>query len=199
MRSTYSLLWTLGRAYVRLLPRTLRPGGAERELVEQRVLRALFLDPDVGAILFAGCAGYKAWYPAVFRLRRQVRFATVDADVNQQCFGTRGDHHVLSLGELAADGSERNAFDVLLVDGMSARLVGSDDTPRALLDAAATLLRGGGRVIVVERAAEGSGRFEPAEIDDRRFVAATVPGLAVGARATPDGSTLVACMRHTAP
>ena len=177
-------LWSAMRAYVKLLPAPAKLRAPDRSVLERAILRALFVDPDLRAIILMGCAGYTAWYPTLFRARPGLRFATIDPDPEVESYGARGDHRLARFETLLDDTEEHGRFDVVIVDGTAWNRTDTQVERQAVIDTAHSLLRSGGQMIVR--------RPEPpidlAElIDASRFREEEVPGLerARDARGSP--------------
>jgi spermidine synthase len=185
------------RAYVKLLPAPAKLRAPDRSVLEGAILRALFVDPDVRAILLMGCAGYTAWYPTLFRARPELRFTTIDPDPEVESYGARGDHRFARFETLLEDAEEHGRFDVVIVDGVAWDRTDTQAERQAMIDTAHRLLRSGGRMIVR--------RPEPpidlAElVDAARFMEDDVPGLdrAGDARGSPAAGPF-GCFRKLTP
>lgn len=148
MSAALRVRWRLARAYARLLPPEVKMPSPDRDVLERTILGALFTDTAVRAIAFVGCAGYTAWYPALFRFRPGVRFATIDPDPAQASYGARGDHHRATLQSFANEAGEAGAFEVVVVNGVVGYGIDSPEDQAAALEAAHRLLRPGGRLVI---------------------------------------------------
>lgn len=177
-------LWVAARTYRRVLPATVKVPTENRRLLERVVFRAVFVDPRTRAVLFVGCAGYTAWYPAMFRLRPGLRFATVDPDPSAAIYGSPGDHRVERFQSLLGEPGEHDRYDVVFLNGVFGYGVDVEADQRLALDTAHAVLRRGGRMVI----GFGETEIDPSRtlelVDATRFVAAQVPGLEVARPAT---------------
>ncbi|MDQ4130112.1 MAG: class I SAM-dependent methyltransferase [Actinomycetota bacterium] len=144
----WQALWLVMRAYVRILPAPAKLEAPDRSVLERAILRALFVDLDVRAIMLMGCAGYTAWYPTLFRARPGFRFASIDPDPEVESYGARGDHRMARFDTLLEHADEHGRFDVVLVDGTAWDRTDTQAERQAMIEAAHRLLRPGGRMIV---------------------------------------------------
>ena len=190
-------LWFAMRAYAKILPAPAKLRAPDRSVLERAILRALFVHPDLQAIMLMGCAGYTAWYPTLFRARPGLRFATIDPDPEVESYGARGDHRLARFETLLEETEEHGHFDVVIVDGVAWDRTDTQEERQAVIDTADSLLRSGGRMIVR--------RPEPpidlAElVDAARFREDEVPGLgrAGDARGSPSTGPF-GCFRKLTP
>ena len=174
MSSTLRLRWRLARAYVRLLPPEIKMPTPDRDVLERVVFGALFRDPAVHAIAFVGCAGYTAWYPALFRFRPGLRFATIDRDPAQTSYGARRDHHVATLDSFADQPGTAASFEIVVLNGVVGYGMDSPEEQAVGLAAAHRLLRPGGRLVVGYDKTGDVATLEP--VDPAAWREARVPG-----------------------
>ena len=193
----WEALWLAMRAYVKILPAPAKLRAPDRSVLERAILRALFVDADLRAVMLMGCAGYTAWYPALFGARPGLRFATIDPDPEVESYGARGDHRLARFETLLEETEEHGRFDVVIVDGVAWDRTDTQEERQAMIDTAHSLLRSGGRMIVR--------RPEPpidlAElVDAARFKEDEVPGLerAGDARGSPTAGPF-GCFRKLTP
>ena len=146
----------------------------DRDVLERTILGALFTDAAVQAIAFVGVAGYTSWYPALFRFRPGVRFATIDQDAGQASYGARGDHHVATLEAFAAEPGAAGAFDVVVLNGVVGYGMNSPGEQAAGLEAAQRLLRPAGRLVIGYDEAGGVAALGP--VPHEAWRDAPVPG-----------------------
>ncbi len=190
-------LWLAMRAYVQILPAPAKLPAPDRSVLERAILRALFVDPDLRAVMLMGCAGYTAWYPTLFSARPGIRFATIDPDPEVESYGARGDHRLARFETLLDDPEEHGRFDVVLIDGVAWSRTDTQGERRAMIDTAHSLLIPGGRMIVR--------RPEPpidlAElVDAERFREDDVPGLErLRDARDPRTAGLFGCFRKLTP
>ena len=144
----WEALWLAMRAYVKILPAPAKLRAPDRSVLERAILRALFVDADLRAVMLMGCAGYTAWYPALFGARPGLRFATIDPDPEVESYGARGDHRMARFETLLEDTEEHGRFDVVIVDGVAWDRTDTQAERQAMIDTAHVLLRPGGRMIV---------------------------------------------------
>jgi SAM-dependent methyltransferase len=147
----------------------------DRTFLERVLLRELFLDAATREILFVGCSPYTSWYPYLFVAAPGVRFATIDPDPAAARHGSRREHRVARLEDLAGAADEHGRYDAVVLNGVFNYGIDEPAQKRAALEACAAVLRPGGRLVVGYR--EGTERdFDPADVDSAVFKRVAVPG-----------------------
>jgi hypothetical protein len=148
--------------------------GPARDLLEDVILRAIYAEPAVRHVLFVGVAAYTAWYPRAFATRPRLTFVTVDPTPAERRHGSRKHHVVGRVEELADEPVYRDAFDVIVLNGLFGYGTDSRNQDRAVLDAAHALLAPSGRAVL---GYGNEGSFTPDLVDPVRFEPYPVPGL----------------------
>lgn len=148
--------------------------GDARHILEHDIFAAIYADPAVHTILFVGVGPYTSWYPALFRTRPNLDFATVDADPQVARWGARGGHRIARLETLADESEHRCAYDLVIANGLFGFGTDSDQANASVVDACHGVLTPGGRLLV---GYSEPGTFDPRLVDRARFRPAMVPGL----------------------
>jgi hypothetical protein len=172
--TTYRGLWPLSALYGRIQPRSKRLPGDARRILERVIFPAVYSDPTVNAILFVGVAHYTSWYPALFRTRPRLSFETIDPDPDAARWGAPRRHRIGRLESFAHENGSRNAYDLVIANGLFGFGTDSDEAAAAVIDACHVILKPSGRLLV---GYSTPGTFDPDLVPVDRFQPALIPGL----------------------
>jgi hypothetical protein len=174
--AVYRGMWYGCSVYGRLQPRSRRIFGDARRVLEQVIFPAIYTDTSVRTVLFVGVGPYTSWYPTVFRTRPHLTFSTVDSDPQAARWGVRGRHRVARLESLADEPGHRDAYDLVIANGLFGFGTDSEQANAAVVDACHAVLKPGGRLLI---GYSEPGTFDPRLVDLARFQPTRVPGLRV--------------------
>jgi hypothetical protein len=173
--ATYRGLWRVCAVYGRLESRSKRVPTDARRVLEQVILPAIYADSSIRTILFVGVGPYTKWYSTAFNLRPRLSFSTIDPDPQVARWGARGRHRVDRVEALASEAGSRDAYDLVLANGVFGFGIDSAEENAAMIDASHAVLHPGG-ILLVGYSLPGT--FDPDLVDGRRFRPSPIPGLA---------------------
>ena len=137
---------------------------------------AIYADPAFKSVLFVGVGPYTSWYPTLFRTRPHLSFITIDSNPAVAHWGAKGRHRISRLECLADESASRDAYDLVVANGLFGFGTDSDRENAAVVDACHAVLKPGGRLLI---GYSEPGTFYQDHVDTRHFLPSRIPGLAV--------------------
>ncbi len=171
------VMWQLTRAYIRLLPTSIKMPTHDRIVLEQIIFREIFICGRYHNILFVGVSQFTSWYPSLFRPWSRITFWTIDPDLQKQLYGSKTHHLVARFETLVSLHEAYGLYDLVIVNGVFNYGIDTPDNQVAALNTAHAILKSGGKLLIGYRAFEGKPDLDLASVNREKFTEGLIPGL----------------------
>lgn len=140
--------YEINRWWLRLtLSQSVKMHTKDRNILEQRIFKDLYINPKIKKILFVGCHLYSSWYHKIFNLSGK-KFHTVDSSPDSKIYGSPQKHFTERFELLSNKQELRNKYDCLILNGVFGYGIDEKEDKSKSVDTAYKLLKVGGILVI---------------------------------------------------